>query len=85
MSKFLDYATSGIAKYGKLLFILVLLWLGLKKVWFWVIMPLLCIVFLKQLSVFFGWTVFSSINPFYMIGSWVFLFCLLRGLFEKKA
>lgn len=83
-SKYLDYAAESAKKYGKFLFVIVALWLGLKKIWFWVIMPLFCIAFLKQLSLFFGWTMFTPVNPMLMIMSWIFVFTLLKGLFERK-
>lgn len=68
-----------ISKYGIWVAIIVLIWLGLKKMWFWVFMPLAFLILLQQLACLNEWEAIAKVNPIWLIISWIFVFSFLKG------
>jgi hypothetical protein len=71
----------GIKKWGFFIFLCVIIWMGLKKVFDWGIVPLLLWCFLKTLSFIFSWTFVDKIDIYYLIGGWVFLAVICKRVF----
>jgi len=65
-----------IKKYSFWVIIFLLFYWVSKRVWFWVIMPLMLSMIVKQSFIFYGSTL--VINPSFCIVAWVFVFSLLR-------
>lgn len=79
MNDILLWAMGLIKKYGVLVFLGLALWLGFKKAWFWIILPIFCLVFLQQLAIIFGITWVSKLSLVGLIISWIFIFSLIKG------
>ena len=76
----IKWGTDLITKYGILVFIGLALWLGLKKAWFWIIMPIFALIFLKQIAILCDIEIVSKISVSGLVVSWIFIFSLLKGL-----
>jgi len=70
-----------VSKYGFLAMIVIIIWVGIKRVWFWIVMPILLAYALSELGVI-------SLPIKAIIASWVFIFTILKGVgnvfFEKN-
>jgi hypothetical protein len=75
--------------YGKLAGTGILLYLVSKKIFNWIILPLLLVVSLKQLALLTGDIRYEQINPSHAICSWIFLTVILKRVFyfffEKRS
>jgi len=67
---------SFIKTYGILLALVVLFYLGIKRIWFWLILPPLGLILLRDVcQVGF----FTSVSNVSFICGWLFIFSLLRA------
>jgi hypothetical protein len=76
----LAWITETAAKYGLIALVLLAVWFGIKRVWFWVLMPIMFLIFLQQLAIIFGWGFVAKISTVSIIISWVFVFSCLKKL-----
>jgi hypothetical protein len=76
----LDWCKENLKKYGMIVFILVALWMGLKKIWYWIVMPVLLLITFRFFADIIGWQWVSKINVMYLILSWVFVFSIFKKL-----
>ena len=73
-----------VMKYGIIVGIIMALYFGIKKVWFWVLMPSMLLVVLQQFGPMFGWGWTAALGWKSLVISWVFLFSVLSYLFVRK-
>lgn len=83
----LEWIVVLVKKYTIPVFIVVALWYGIKRAWFWTVMPIMCLVFLQQIALVMDITWVGKLTLSGITVSWVFVFSLLKGLggliFEK--
>jgi len=74
--------------FGKFLLVLYVIYYGCRKIWAWIVLPILFFVFLKQIALIGGYTFVDQIYISYLVVSWVFVFSVLKKFgsvcFEKK-
>lgn len=80
IEKNVEWFTGLLKKYGLLVVVCLIVYWGIKRVWFWLVMPILCLIFLKNF-LRFDWA--QSVNNATIIASWVFVFSLLSVFFRK--
>jgi hypothetical protein len=78
----LAWLSDSVKKYGIIVLILLSIWLGIRRIWFWLVMPVMFLVFLQQLSALCQWKFINQINVFYLIISWIFIFSSLKMFFN---
>lgn len=74
----LEWLSNLIVKHGFFIMFLLLGWFCFKYLWFWIVMPILFILFIKQMSFVFGWQVWQVLDVKLIIASWIFVFTLFK-------
>jgi hypothetical protein len=80
--KNIEFVIENVKKYGLWLFVFIFIWWSTKKIWYWLVMPLLfwivCnqIMIIKDIEIQLSW--------YFFVACWLFILSLLKGLFVKK-
>ena len=79
----MEWIAGLVAKFGILIGLVVAIYYGVKKVWFWCVMPSMLFVSLNMFGNIFGWGWVKHLDIKAVVVSWVFLFALLSHLFVR--
>ncbi len=84
----LQNVSDNIKKYGILVMILTGLYYGGKKFWAWIVLPVMLYFILNQAGILFNNKILISINIYFVIVLWIFVFSALSKfgsvVFEKN-
>ena len=79
----MEWLAGLVKKYGFWIGLAVALYFGIKKVWFWFVMPSMLLVMLNMLATTCGWKWTTNLDVKSVIISWVFVFGLLSCVFAR--
>jgi len=79
-NKLLEWFVNGLKKYGLLVFLGVVLYQMVKRSWFWIIMPILFLVTLRQVAVIANIAWVDKVSVFGLVVTWIFTLSMLKKL-----
>jgi len=78
MTEALDFVMDGIKKYGLMIFILVMMFQFVKKIWHWIVLPVFLLISFKAISNVYSIAIVEKIGYLDICIMWIFVFSVLR-------
>jgi hypothetical protein len=80
LSEMLDFVSSGVKKYGLIIFIFVIIWTGIKKAWYWFILPVMLFYVFDMIVKLTDKTWLTKISISHIAITWIFVFTVLKKI-----